>query len=164
MTITLMLDTNVWVDNYCADHVASPVVRELMSKAYALGATLVYPVGVVKDVFYVLSHEFRRVAMSAGEHVSQDGAQAIKQAVWGCVNNMCELATAVGADEADVWLARKYKGLTGDLEDNLVLVAAQRAKVDYLVTSDQELIRHATVAALSPADMLKVLEARESMA
>ena len=46
-----------------------------------------------------------------------------------------------------------------DFEDNFILAAAERAKVDFLVTSDQSLLRKATVAALSPQDMLAVLKA-----
>lgn len=159
MSLTLLLDTNVWVDNYCKDHVSNDVVRELMSTAYKKGVVLTYPAGIVKDVFYVLSHEFKRVAARGGT-LSEKDALAINEVVWGCVNNMCEIATAVGVDEGDIWLARKYKSLTGDLEDNLVLAAAQRAKPDFLITSDRQLIQRATVAALTPADMLNVLIAQ----
>lgn len=157
MSLTLILDTNVWVDNYCVDHVSNEVVRRLINTAYHKGISLVYPAGIVKDVFYVLGHEFRRVAAQDGS-LDESDALAVGEIVWGCVNNMCEIATAVGVDDGDVWLARKYKSLTGDLEDNLVLVAAQRAKADFLVTSDHALIQRATVAALTPADMLTVLE------
>ena len=158
MSITLLLDTNVWVDNYCVDHASNKVVRELLSAAYEKGITLMYPASSIKDVFYVLGHEFRRIA-SQGGVLSESDARAVNEVVWGCVNNMCEIATAVGVDEGDMWLARKYKSLTGDLEDNLVLAAAQRAKADYLVTSDRALIQRATVAALTPANMLKTLAA-----
>ncbi|MDO4797973.1 MAG: PIN domain-containing protein [Coriobacteriales bacterium] len=157
MSLTLLLDTNVWVDNYCADHANNAVVRDFLSRAYEQGHTLVYPAGSVKVVFYVLGHEFRRMAVEANGVLGETEALAVREAVWGCINNMCELATAVGVDEADVWLARKQRKLTGDLEDNLVLAAARRARADYLVTSDRTLIQHATVAALTPQDMLAVL-------
>lgn len=62
---------------------------------------------------------------------------------------MDEIATAVGADSSDVWLVRKYQRIHADFEDCMVLAAAQRAKADYLVTSDEALLRHAPVAALS---------------
>lgn len=86
-------------------------------------------------------------------------ARAIAEIAWGCVDNLCEFATAVGLDNSDVWLARKYRTLHDDFEDNFILAAAERAKVDFLVTSDQSLLRKATVAALSPQDMLAVLKA-----
>lgn len=162
MSMTLLLDTNVWVDNYCADHASCKVVRDMLDEAYRQGAILVYPASIVKDVFYVLGHEFRRAALANAQTdgLSESEALAVRQAVWGCVNNMCELATAVSIDDADVWKARKYRGIAGDLEDNMVLAAAERVRADYIVTSDQGLIQHSTVAALTPADMLTVLIAK----
>lgn len=51
--------------------------------------------------------------------------------------------------DARVWLARKHLRISEDFEDCLVLAAAQRAKADLLVTSDEVLLRHAPVVALS---------------
>jgi len=62
----------------------------------------------------------------------------------------------VGADEADVWLAAKYRALNEDLEDNLVLAAANRAKADYLITNDTQLIAKSPVPALTPRDWLAI--------
>ena len=70
---------------------------------------------------------------------------------------MDEIATAVGADSSDVWLARKYQRVHEDFEDCLVLAAARRAKVDFLVTSDDALLQHAPVAALSVDDFLALV-------
>ena len=61
------------------------------------------------------------MAVAANGVLGETEALAVRETVWGCINNMCELATAVGVDEADVWLARKQRKLTGDLEDNFVL-------------------------------------------
>jgi predicted nucleic acid-binding protein len=62
-------------------------------------------------------------------------------------------------DEADMWLARKYRAVHEDLEDNFVLAAADRAQVDYLVSSDVRLLRKARVPAVAPAELLRILEA-----
>lgn len=56
--------------------------------------------------------------------------------------------------DARVWLARKHRRIHEDFEDCLVLATAQRAKADVLVTSDEALLRHAPVAALSVDDFL----------
>lgn len=76
---------------------------------------------------------------------------------WACVDRMRDFAVAVGADESDVWLASKYRSFNWDLEDNMVLAAAKRANVDYLATNDKDLIAKATVAALAPADLVKLI-------
>lgn len=59
--------------------------------------------------------------------------------------------------DTNVWLARKYQRIHEDFEDCLVLAAAQRAKADFLVTSDDALLRHAPVAALSVDDFLALV-------
>lgn len=74
---------------------------------------------------------------------------------------MCEIATAVGCDQSDVWLARKRRRLHGDFEDNLVLSAADRAKADLFVTNDEQLLRHAPVAAMGVRDAVAYLQSLE---
>lgn len=59
--------------------------------------------------------------------------------------------------DTNVWFARKYKCVHEDFEDCLVLAAAQRAKADFLVTSDEALLRHAPVTALSVDDLLALV-------
>jgi predicted nucleic acid-binding protein len=89
--------------------------------------------------------------------LKREDAEAIRDIAWACVDNMSELGTPVGADESDLWLARKYRRLHPDLEDDLVLAAAERAQADYLVTSDEALLRKAMVPALSPEDFVRVV-------
>ena len=43
--------------------------------------------------------------------------------------------------------------------DNLIVAAAQRSNATYLITSDELLIKHAPVAALTPSDALTLLQA-----
>lgn len=57
-----------------------------------------------------------------------------------------------------VWLASKQRSIHHDYEDNLVVAAALRSKVDILVTNDEKLRRHSAVAALSVEDACKLLE------
>lgn len=96
-------------------------------------------------------------ARTAVPTLSEGQAGAISAYAAACVANMDEIATAVGADSSDVWLARKYRRIHADFEDCMVLAAAQRAKADYLVTSDEALLRHAPVAALSVEDFLALV-------
>ena len=66
---------------------------------------------------------------------------------------------AVGSDESDLWTACGLCNLHNDLEDNLIVAAAQRSNATYLITSDELLIKHAPVAALTPSDALTLLQA-----
>lgn len=67
-------------------------------------------------------------------------------------------ATAVPLDSSDLVESRRLHQVHRDLEDNLVIAAALRAKADYLVTNDRKIIKHALVPSLSPADMLHLLQ------
>ena len=156
--LIVAVDTNVWLDNYLGGRPGSRASREFIVSALGRGVQLVYPGHVVKDVFYLLQLNLKRKAREKGD-LSEGDASAISVAAWSCVNNMREMATAVGADESDIWQACKYQQLTGDLEDNLVIAAAQRAQVDFLVTNDNKLIRKSPVPAFMPEDATAYLEA-----
>ncbi|MBP3866722.1 MAG: hypothetical protein J6D25_02805, partial [Eggerthellaceae bacterium] len=138
-----------------ADEMAS---LEFIGRAEEAGVELAYPVHILKDVFYLVQRGMKSQARLHGSCTEQ-GFLAIRRAAWGCIENMREHATAIGADESDAWLACKYRPLSEDLEDNFVLAAAERAKADFIVTGDEGLIRKATVVAYTPQDALKYLEA-----
>lgn len=93
-----------------------------------------------------------------GELAEEDAA-AVAEIAWGMVNHLREEAVAVGADQADMWLACKYRSVHEDFEDNLVIAAAQRSGAAYLVTNDERLVKHASVPALGPDDALAALRA-----
>ena len=58
-------------------------------------------------------------------------------------------------------MATKQRALHGDFEDDLLIAAALRGRVDYLVTNDELLLRHCPVAALSVDDMFALLGMRQ---
>ncbi len=155
---TLLLDTCVWLDNYLGSRPGSVAAHGLIVEALKRDISLMYAVTTVKDFHYIVAQTLKRERRRAGEEVTEEAAGADNQAAWACVENMRGIATAVGMDASDVWLAEKYRTLHRDIEDNLVIAAAQRANADILVTDDHELIRHAPVAAMTPEDALKLLE------
>lgn len=156
----LLLDTNVWLDNYIPNRPNHQLVGALLTKAIEQQHDLLYALTSSKDVFFLIERAYKQMARAEGD-ASQPTALAINEIAWACVDNMADLACAVGTDASDVWIAQKYKSLHRDFEDDLVLAAATRADADYLVTSDERLIRKAPMAALAPADMLKVLSLAE---
>lgn len=130
----------------------------LMTFAYEREHPILYPTTIVKDVFYLVTNAIKRdIRADKGSLTSGDAASATEIA-WGCVNGMRERATAVGADESDLWQACNLHSIHSDLEDNLIVAAAQRANATYLVTNDETLIKHAPVATLTPGDALKLLQ------
>lgn len=154
----LLLDTCVWLDNYLGSRPGSVAAHRLIVAALKRDVPLLYAVTAVKDLYYIVAQTLKRERQAAGEKITEGTALADSQTAWACVENMREIATAVGMDASDVWLAQKYRTLHRDIEDNLVIAAAQRANADILVTDDLELIRRAPVAAMTPEDALKLFE------
>ena len=153
----VLLDTNVWLDAFDGARLRSHAAKELIDVCVRRGIDLLYAVGTAKDVYYLVGASLKRQARAADPALSEGQASAIAAYAAACVTNMDEIATAVGADSSDVWLARKYQRIHADFEHCMVLAAAQRSKADFLVTSDEVLLRHAPVAALSVEDFLALV-------
>ena len=159
--LKIMVDANVWVDSFCADHAESLAARAFIGQASESGATLLFPVHIAKDVLYVVQHELKRKLFAEKGSIDDTSSRAIDEAALAFVRNMTENATAMGADASDLWLADKYLGLHRDYEDNLVLAACKRAGADYLVTNDRKLLEHADLAAKTPRQMMPILALAE---
>lgn len=154
----ILLDTNVWLDAFDGARPRSRVANKLIDICEQKGIELLYAAGSAKDVYYLVGASLKRQARTTGEGLSDGQAHAISEYASACVTNMGEVATAVGVDISDIWLAQKYQRIHTDFEDCLVLAAVERARADYLATSDEALLRHCPVAALSPEDVIALLE------
>lgn len=161
--ITMVVDTNVWLDNYLHNRDGYEAARNFFNLLSSLDIRPLYSAATLKDVFYIIASSLKTEIHREGSTLTKGDTLAIREIAWACVENMRELGTAVCVDEADLWLACKYRRLHGDLEDNLVLAAAERVHADYLVTSDAQLIRKSTVAAFTPADMTTFLKTRAEL-
>lgn len=162
-SLIVLLDTNVWLDRYLPSRPRYSLVKELLDLCVNEGATILYPLRALQDVFYQVTRDSKAWVRESYGALSEPYAHAINGLAWDCINSMMEAGAPVGADGSDVWIAQHLRNVHTDFEDNMVLAAAMRAKADYLVTSDQQLIQKATVAALTPQDMLEVLRMRRKM-
>ena len=154
---SVLLDVNVWLDNYLPGRPSAGDSRSLLDWLYARDVSILYPVTAPGTVFYLVQQGMKQIARADSNEVSQEHAKAISLSAWACIDNMAELGAPVGADVSDFWVARKLRSVHPDLEDNFVLAAAERAQVDYLVTGDEALLKKATVPALSPRDFVQVV-------
>ena len=150
---SVLLDVNVWLDNYLPGRPSAGDSRSLLDWLYARDVSILYPVTAPGTVFYLVQQGMKQIARADSNEVSQEHAKAISLSAWACIDNMAELGAPVGADASDFWVARKLRSVHPDLEDNFVLAAAERAQVDYLVTGDEALLKKATVPALLPRDL-----------
>lgn len=156
--LKLLIDTNVWLDFYLGYRQGSKDAARFLSAARNAGAQLLYPASSLKDFFFLIVASLKQKAREDGDALDEGTIAAIRTIAWGCVDSLREISNAVGLDESDLWLACKYRKVTWDLEDNVVLAAAKRVDADCLVTSDRALAEKAPLMALAPADMATYLE------
>ena len=154
---TVLVDTNVWLDQYLPARPHREESQAFVDAALAQGVELAFPASIIKDVFYIVGSEYKRIVREQVGTLTETDAQAIQRLSWRIVDNMQEVATPVGMDLSDVWLASKWRRLDGDLEDNLVRAAAKRARADLLVTWDKGMLSKAVIPTLTPADALPLL-------
>ena len=157
-SVRILVDSCVWVDSYLGNHPKHDDSFEFLNRAYTTGATLLYGASKLETVFCVLVAEAKRMVRAEKGVVSEADAASARAFAWGCLENIRSFATAVGVDEADLWLASKYRSVSPDFEDNVLLAAAQRANADYLVTWDAALLRTPTVRTATPTEMLALIE------
>jgi predicted nucleic acid-binding protein len=159
-TMKILLDTNVWLDRLLPGRKGYEAAREIMESSIDADAELLYAMHTLNDVFFEVGASIKRWVRASYGGVSEQWAHVINDRCWECVDDITSVASAVGADGPDVFVARHLRALHADFEDDMVLAAAKRAEVDYLVTSDRQLIQKADVVALTPEDMLVVLRER----
>lgn len=154
----LLLDTNVWLDYYIGTRSGHDTAMALLKTACANDVGLYYAVHSSKDLFFLISAGLKRDARAqAGGELSESAANAATEAAWGCIEHLSQIATAIGCDISDVWVAAKQKQLHSDYEDDLMIAAAMRAHA-LLVTGDERLVRHSPVATMTAPDALTYLE------
>ena len=161
-TQTLVLDTNCWIDYYVGMRPKSKAMAKLIGYSFANDIKLCYPACIIKDVFYLVALEIKRICREEKGSLSENDAAIANETAWSSINHMRENAFAVSVGQSDIWLAAKNKCINNDFEDNLVIAAAERVNGAKLVTSDLGLISHSTVASLTPEDALHYLKSQRS--
>lgn len=157
----ILIDTNVWLDYFlCRDAQTHKATRDLVVAAIMGDAVLYTSPASLADVFFVLGQEAKGFLRDDGETVGKERAAAVRESSWASLRAIMELSLIVPLAQAEALSAFTFRDLHDDFEDDLILAAAARADVDYLVTSDKRLRLHAPRACLSVEDMLTVLLAR----
>lgn len=95
----LLLDTNVWLDNYIPDRADHQLVGSLLTRAIKQQHDLPYALPSAKDVFYLITHAYKQMAREEG-NLTEATASAINEIAWACIDNMVDLACAVGGVSA----------------------------------------------------------------
>lgn len=154
----IVLDTCILLDNYLGNRPNAKASRALIDFCLAERIPLLYSAASIGSVAYLIENALKTQTRESGTGIDESTGLAARRAASACIESLQLIATAVGVDDSDIWLARKYQSLHDDFEDNLVLAAVERSKADFLVTSDEKLIKHAPCAAFDPQSMLDYLK------
>lgn len=156
----LLLDTNIWLDFFIDRSTHHDSARLLFTEANNSGAVLLTPVTAVKDVYFLIGLELKRMEREVNGEVSEASANAIDEVAWACVKSLRTQSVIVGADASDVVDAVSLRPRHSDFEDDLIAAAYRRSNADFLVTSDKQMLRHQPVPCLSLDEAISAL--RES--
>lgn len=153
----ILVDTCVWLDLFLLDRPGRRDAQAFISHALNSEIPLAYASHSSLDVYAKAGICAKRFFREAGQ-LTDAQARAARTFAWDCATQMREVATPVPADMSDFYYAEKFRPLHEDLEDNLILAGCNRARANYLVTTDKRLLRHADVLAKTPAEMLALLK------
>lgn len=144
--LKLLVDTNVWMDYFLVRQEPHREAVELVRLAFGSEDVVLYAASLsLKDLAYLLENMFRRDVRESAGDVSPQAAAAARETAWGCVRAVVDKALVVPVGHAEVLQAFSLRSAHDDFEDDLLLSAAYRADVDYVVTGDAALVRRSPV-------------------
>ena len=154
----ILVDTNVWLDQFLPGRPHERASREFVDLAVENGAALAYAAGSLKDVFYIIGSECRRLARGGDGELAEADALFAQEYAWGCIEAIQSMASPVGMDLVDIRKATIWRNSNGDFEDNLIRAAADRLGADLVVTWDKGMLSKCFVPTVTPADAIAELE------
>lgn len=149
----IVIDTNVWLYYFLGRQPECRIIRDLFLACNDRGVTLLYTPTTYKDVFFLIPRQMRRDAAAEGV---RDDVSYLPSA-WACVDALSQMAVAIPQSLVECSLARNLRKRHNDLEDNLLVAAAETSDADYIVTYDKRLIRDYDPVCLTPGQMLAFL-------
>lgn len=154
----VMLDTNVVVDYLMGREPGCSDCAKLIAM-HAICKCAVYIAALtLKDAYYLVSMQLKRMERKASGCLSEEMARAANDVAWSCVRQLVESTIVLPTGRAESLHALVFRSVHDDFEDDLVVATARSAGVDYLVSNDQRLVKHAPIACLTSSDAVALLE------
>lgn len=148
-----VVDTNVWIDYLLGNEPFCTSIVRFSEEAVSRDASLLYAPTTLKDVYYIGPRELRCRSSLEDKHAPS----ALNRIAWACVESINSIATAAPQSKPEYNLAWMLRHKHGDLEDNLVMTAAETCDANYVVTYDQQLITHFSPVCITPEQALELL-------
>ena len=156
----VMLDTNVVVDYLMGREPGCSDCAKLMAMHAACELAICIAALTLKDAYYLVSMQLKRMERKASGSLSDEMAQAAGDVAWSCIRQLAENAIIVPTGRAECLHALVIRAVHADFEDDLIVATAQHAGVDCLVSNDQLLVKHAPIACLTSGDAVALLESQ----
>lgn len=153
----ILLDTNALVDFLLGREPGCSACKRIIALSDSSKQVLYVSSTSVKDAYYLVRSGLKRAERNVSGSVDERQARAISEVAWACVRQVLDTALVVPIGRGECFDAVTMKVLHDDFEDDLILAAAREVKADFLVTSDEKLMKHAPVACLTPMDMAALL-------
>ena len=160
----ILFDTNALVDFLLGREPGCSACKQIIAMCDDGRHALYAASPSVKDAYYLVRSGLKRAERAETGSVGDMQANAIAEVAWACAQQLIRTFLVVPVGRGECLDALTMRVLHDDFEDDLVLAAARKAEVDFLVTSDQNLMKHAPVACLAPADLAALLVAEERRA
>lgn len=158
MQTNILFDTNVWIDYFINRGPKHQPAFALVSQAYesddAVSCTAITS---ANDIYYAIQQELKREIRAEKGTLPEEDALAVKEIAWSCMSTLRNLSFIVPADESTMVEASMVKEVHFDYEDNLVVAAAKRVKADYIVTSDEQMLKHQPYKCITPEEALRLI-------
>ena len=153
---TFLVDTNIWIYYFMASEPHYEAILSFFETVDRRGGTLLFAPTTLKDVFFLIPRILRREALASGQ--SEEASFA--PVAWACVRTMTEVAVAAPLSLPECDLAWMLRNKHGDLEDNLIIAAAETCNADYVVSYDRDMLEHFSPACITPEQANKLLSIR----
>lgn len=153
--IRVMVDTNVALNYALGNEVAVDEIRCFLNTCADKDIDVLLTATSLKDMFYIMPRAYRRQLSPNSVDLPQHELDAlIRDVSWHAICDAMALYGIVGVDqdvcESAVGLRRHHP----DFEDNLVMSAADSVSAKYVVTYDEQLIKHFPGICMTPKHVL----------
>lgn len=156
--LKLLVDTNVWMDYFLVRQEPHREAVELVRLAFGSEDVVLYAASLsLKDLAHLFENMFRRDVRESAGDVSPQAAAAARETTWRCVRAVVDKALVVPVGHAEVLQAFTLRPAHDDFEDDLLLGAAYRADVDYVVTGDAALARRSPVPCVNASRAVELI-------
>lgn len=153
-TALFLVDTNIWLDMLLG-RPNGKVSSALIVRANARDDFMAVTASQLKDIFYVVGQELKRRARLEEGAMSTAHASSINEIAWSCLSYVQKQAMVIDEGLSEYCEASTLRAQCSDYEDAILMACARRAKMDFIVTNDKQLLAQSAVRAITPAEYLE---------